>query len=427
MIFFRRLLYEQRGRRKNGRQKVEMNCSIREHKLDTTKPPFAMPNDELNMPDLALAIDGAAPVFPGGPPHWPVHDPEILAALEAAHADGSWGKYDGRHNTALIDALCKLHQIPLALPCCSGTFAVELALRALRISAADEVILAAYDFSGNFRCIEAVGAKPVLVDIDPETWCLDADQIETAAGPKTRAIIVSHLHGGLARMDQICEVAQRHGMYVIEDACQAPGAVVQGKLAGTWGDVGVLSFGGSKLLTAGRGGAILTRHDDVYQRAKLFCEQGNNAFPLSELQAAVLLPQLNKLDSRNARRRAAVAMLLESLGELPGLDPVLISPALGEPSFYKVAWRYDEDKFGRRSREVFVNAVRCEGIAIDAGFRGFMRRGSQRCRRTGDCTHSRRGAQSTVLLHHPILLQDDDSIDQVARAIRKVARAFQAV
>ena len=374
-----------------------------------------------------LAIDGGEPVLPAGPPQWPVQDAGILTALEAAHADGSWGKYEGRHNTALIEALCELHQVPFGMPCCSGTFAVELALRALRISANDEVILAAYDFGGNFRCIEAVGAMPVLVDIDPQTWSLDADQVERAIGRKTRGIIVSHLHGGLANMDQICEVAARHHVHVIEDACQSPGATVQGKVAGTWGDVGVLSFGGSKLLTAGRGGAMLTRHEDVYQRAKIFCEQGNNAFPLSEIQAAVLLPQLKKLDSRNERRRGAVGTLLESLREIPGLNPVLISSTLGEPSFYKVAWLYEEEKFGQRSREDFINAVQCEGVAVDAGFRGFTRRGSQRCRRIGECEHSRRAAKSTVLLHHPILLQDDDSIDNVAQAIRKVARAFQSV
>ena len=115
------------------------------------------------------------------------------------------------------------------------------------------MILAAYDFPGNFRSVEAVGARPVLVDIDPRTWCLDSGRIAAAVSPATRAVIVSHLHGGLADMAQICEIASAHHLSVIEDACQAAGAQVQGRPAGAWGDAAVLSFGGSKLLTAGRG------------------------------------------------------------------------------------------------------------------------------------------------------------------------------
>src|SRR5207248_10385195 len=98
-----------------------------------------------------------------------------------------------------------------------------------------------------------------------------------------------------------------------EDAAQAPGSRVQGRMAGTWGDVGTLSFGGSKLLTAGRGGAILTRHADVAQRLRLTLQRGNQVCPLSVLQAAVLLPQLAKLADRNARRADAVGLLKQSL------------------------------------------------------------------------------------------------------------------
>src|SRR5205085_10640127 len=117
-----------------------------------------------------------------------------------------------------------------------------------------------YDFAGNFRAVDAVGARPVLVDIDSSTWCLDAQQVASAASDRVRAVIVSHLHGGLADMPAICEVAKAHGWSVVEDACQATAAQVHGRISGTWGDVGVLSFGGSKLLTAGRGGAVLTQH-----------------------------------------------------------------------------------------------------------------------------------------------------------------------
>src|SRR5204862_924383 len=135
----------------------------------------------------------------------------------------------------------------------------------------------------------------VLVDVQPGTACLDGEQLADACHERTRAVIVSHLHGELAPMADIRAFADCSGLLLIEDACQAPGAMIEGRPAGTWGDVGVLSFGGSKLLSAGRGGALLTRSAEFIQRAKVYCEQGNHAFPLSELQAAVLIPQLAKL------------------------------------------------------------------------------------------------------------------------------------
>src|SRR5205823_4882353 len=105
---------------------------------------------------------------------------------------------------------------------------------------------------------------------------------------------------------------------VIEDAAQAPGALVQGRKAGTWGDVGVLSFGGSKLLTAGRGGAILSSCADIVQRIRAWTFRGNHINPLSELQAAVLLPQLDKLDERNQQRWQSVQLLRNYLTDVPG-------------------------------------------------------------------------------------------------------------
>src|SRR5690606_8468971 len=138
-----------------------------------------------------------------------------------------------------------------------------LALRGLKIGPGDEVLLAGYDFAGNFRAIEAVGARPALIDINPATWCLDVDLLESAIGPETRAVIASHLHGGLVPMRRLMQLASARGIAVVEDACQAPGAIIDGRRAGTWGDAGVLSFGGSKLLTAGRGGAVLTQSAEV--------------------------------------------------------------------------------------------------------------------------------------------------------------------
>jgi len=377
--------------------------------------------------DFRLAIHGGTAVFGGGPPIWPEPDGAVLAALQAAWADGSWGRYDGPHGRTLAQRLAAMHGVSHAWCCCSGTAAVELALRGLQVSAGDEVILAGYDFPGNFRAIEAVGALPVMVDIVRRTWCLDAGQLDAAWGPRVRAIIVSHLHGGLAAMPHIRAWADRRNVAVVEDACQAPGATVRGRPAGTWGDVGVLSFGGSKLLSAGRGGALLTSRADVLQRIKIYSDRGNQAYPLSELQAAVLLPQLERLAERNHRRLVNATRLVDRCGELSGsgLEPVTWDSTTSEPSFYKLAWLLAGER-AAASRDWFLAAVRAEGVALDEGFRSFAMRSNRRCRKIGDLPNSREAGRATVLLHHPILLAAPSAIERVARAIEKVVKAHVA-
>lgn len=363
--------------------------------------------------------------FPDGPPTWPIADDDVAAALESAYADGSWGKYNGPHGVELAEKLAEFHGVGHVQLCSSGTIAVELALRGLRIGAGDEVILAGYDFSGNFRCIEAVGATPVLADIDASTWCLDVEQVKQAVSDKTRAVIISHLHGGLADMKQIREVVDHFGVALIEDACQSPGAETGGHTAGTWGDVGVLSFGGSKLLTAGRGGAVLTHSAEIAQRIKVHCEQGNNAFPLSELQAAVLIPQLAKLATRNRQRATSVKRLLASLNAQEMLRPVALENSENMHVFYKLAWLWNPLGRTHSSREQFLQAIRAKGVAVDAGFRGFTRRSAKRCRKTSPLRHSEQAAEQTVVLHHPILLESADTIERLADAIAQVVSQLE--
>jgi dTDP-4-amino-4,6-dideoxygalactose transaminase len=349
---------------------------------------------------------------------WPIEDDDVRAALLAAYADGSWGRYHGPNSERLVAALADFHNVPHVTLCSSGTIAVELALRGVKVGAGDEVILAAYDFPGNFRAVEAIGARPVLVDIDPATWCLDAAELDTAVGERTRAIIVSHLHGGLAQIERVARFARQHGLAVVEDACQSPGAWIGGRRSGAWGDAGVLSFGGSKLLTAGRGGAVLTRQREVHQRIKVFADRGNDAFPLSELQAAVLVPQLSKLDERNERRRENVARLSAQLADLDELGPVRIPAPPDAASYYKLAWRIEPPE-GSSRRDELIAAFRREGVPIDSGFRGFADRSDRRCRRVGALDHARSAARDTVLLHHPVLLSPPEAIDRLADRMRR--------
>lgn len=360
---------------------------------------------------------------------WPLSDDDVRDALLACYASGDWGKYDGANCAALTASLQQTFQREHVQLCSSGTIAVELALRGLKVGPGDEVILAGYDFPGNFRAIEAIGARPVLVDVLPNRWTMDPDQIASATSPQTKAILVSHLHGDLAEIETICQIARDRNLKILEDACQVPGAMIASKPVGSFGDASTLSFGGSKLLTAGRGGAVLTSQNEIAQRIKVFSSRGNEAFPLSELQAAVLVPQITKLAERTVVRAQNVARLLERLQEVSQVVPAAASRFASRnvvSAYYKVAWRYltaiDNTQLdcSHPSRDALIGALQAQGIAIDAGFRGFAKRSGNRCRVIGDLTNSLSAAQATLLLHHPILLENAQQVELLADTLRKV-------
>ena len=373
-------------------------------------------------PDEQLAIHGGPRALDGAPPPWPRPDEQVREALQRAWSDGSWGRYHAEHCDRLAETLASMHECEFVTLCSSGTIAVELALRGLKIGPDDEVVIAGYDFPGNFRAIEAIGAQPVVVDLEPGSWRIDTTLLAQAISPKTRAVVVSHLHGDLVDMSKLMDLARNHNLLVVEDACQVPGAAIGGRCAGAWGDVGVLSFGGSKLLTAGRGGAVISSDAEIHQRMRVFANRGNEAFPLSQLQAAVLLPQVKKLSEQNASRRRAVDRLLAQIASVPGLRPLAaIQPGA---VFYKVPWYYVANELGDCPLGDFIAALEAEGVQVGPGFRGFVGRTSRRCRKVGELPHSQRAAESTLLLHHPILLESDARLDALAGALKKVSRAF---
>jgi perosamine synthetase len=374
-----------------------------------------MPSDSLP------ALLGGTPSCPWGPPDWPIQHSAIRDALLSAWQTGVWGKYQGGLVSQLEQRLAQMHTVPHVVTCSSGTCAVELALRALKVGPGHEVVLAGYDYFGNFLSIHAVGAMPVLADVDPDNWNLAPHSFLSAIGPKTRAAIVTHLHGGVVPMREIMDIATAHNIAVIEDAAQMPGAQIQGRPAGTWGDAGILSFGGSKLLTAGRGGALFTKHPNVCQRARLHVTRGGNAiFPLSELQAAVLLPQLDCLPTQNEQRRQSASRLAQRLESMSNLRPFRNKTENAAPGYYKLGLQYDAATTGL-SRELFVAAMHAEGVALDEGFRALhVGRSPSRFRAAGTLHESHRAHANAVVLHHPVLLEPEDRIDQVVSAIHKV-------
>lgn len=215
----------------------------------------------------------------------------------------------------------------------NGTSAIHLALRLLGIGPGDEVIVPALTFVGTVNPVVYVGAKPVVVDVDPETWNIDLGKIEAAVTERTKAIIPVHLYGNPVEMNAVLAVARKYGLHVVEDAAEALGATYQGRHVGTFGDIGVFSFNGNKVITAGGGGMLVTANPDIAARARLLVNQGRVAglfeyehaevgynYRLSNLQAALGLAQLERLSEFLAVKRRNATLYRELLRDLPGFS-----------------------------------------------------------------------------------------------------------
>jgi dTDP-4-amino-4,6-dideoxygalactose transaminase len=217
-----------------------------------------------------------------------------------------------------------------------GTGALHIILRALGIGPGDEVITVSHTFIATAEAIVLAGARPVFVDIDPGTCLMDVGQIEAKITRRTKAILPVHLYGQTVDMDPVLEIASRHGLRVIEDACQAHGAEYKGRRAGSLGDAAAFSFYFSKNLGAyGEGGFITTNDDETARRVRMIRDHGSerrychdlvgwNA-RLDELQAVVLRAKLPHLDAWNEARRAHAARYDELLKDTPVVTPT-VSP-----------------------------------------------------------------------------------------------------
>jgi dTDP-4-amino-4,6-dideoxygalactose transaminase len=259
---------------------------------------------------------------------------ELGEALEAACLDalrrGDYilGEAVGRFEQEFADYCGVAHAVGVD----SGTSALELALRANGIGPGDEVITAANTFVATAFAISHCGARPVLVDVDPATYTLDPELLSAAVTHRTRAIVPVHLYGQLADVDAIGAVATQHGLAVIEDACQAHGALDRGRPAGSFGHAAAFSFYPAKNLGAqGDGGIVVTNSDEIARRLRLLRNYGEVHKYRSELvgynrridtlQAAMLLVKLPHLDRWNASRRDHAAAYDVALSGLPLARP----------------------------------------------------------------------------------------------------------
>ncbi len=321
-----------------------------------------------------LAIDGGTPArakpFPtrargfGGA--------EMAQLAQVIHS-GNLFRVGGKKTTALEEKFAGLLGVKHALAVTSGTAAIHTAVGAINPDPGDEIITTPLTDMGTIIGILYQNALPIFADVEAGGYHLDPDSVREQITPRTKAIIVVHLWGMAAQMDEFLAIGEQHGIAIIEDCAQAYLTSYRGRLAGTMGEMACFSMQQSKHITCGDGGLVVTNREDLAERARLFADKGWNRtgedrghvflgmnYRISELQSAVALAQLGKVERLVARRRALGDRLTKAISGIPGLYPPRDSVSSGNTYwFYPV--RVVEEEFGM-SRERFTAALYAEGV-----------------------------------------------------------------
>lgn len=338
--------------------------------------------------------------------------------------------YVGEQSQMLAHELASIANASECLLTSSGTVAVEIGLRALGIGTGDEVVLSAYDYPGNFWAIERVGARPVLVDVEPKSWRVSLEQVEAAcASASCRCVIVSHLHGQLQDIRSLRSICDRSGKVLIEDCCQAIGAQLAGVPLGKLGDLATFSFGGGKLISAGRGGCLVTSDAALAQKAKLAAGAGSGPSTMSELQSGVVLAQLPFLTRLNAQCRNYFAEVHRCLTADRRSDQFHLpcESDLATASFYQAGWLLDDGDWNvdrgtalssnERYAEHGINRLKSARIPAGMGFPGFHRRSTRRCASPFGLVNTPRVVSQTMTIHHRVVLDEQFTPQELAASM----------
>ena len=276
----------------------------------------------------------------------PLLDEEALSNLQEAARTG-WISSEGRFIAEFERRWAEYCGVSHGIAVCNGTVALELAMAALALPAGSEVILPSFTIISCAAAVLRTGCRPVLVDCEPDTWCLDVAEVRRKITDKTRAIMPVHMYGHMADMTPLIELQREFGLAIIEDAAQAHGAEYHGRRAGGFGTVGCFSFYANKIVTTGEGGMVVTNDSKVAERARslrnlcfrrdqrfLHTELGYN-FRMTNLQAGIGLAQVERIDDHLTRKRRIAARYGEHLREIKGLQlPV------ERPNVKNVYWMY---------------------------------------------------------------------------------------
>lgn len=257
---------------------------------------------------------------------------EVSYATDAAR--NGWGEHCYEYIGKFEDLFKKFTGSRFVIATSSCTGALHMGLSALEIGVGDEVILADTNWIATAAPITYLGAKPVFVDILPDTWCIAPALVEAAITPKTRAIIATHIYGNLCDMDRLLAISERYGIPVIEDAAEAIGSEWKGNHAGTMGRFGIFSFHGTKTITTGEGGMFVTDDEKLFKTMLTLSNHGRVSgqckqfwpdmvgfkYKISNIQAAIGCGQMERIDELVARKKEIFKYYADRLKSLPGIS-----------------------------------------------------------------------------------------------------------
>jgi perosamine synthetase len=330
-----------------------------------------------------LAVSGGTPVRTKGWQAWPIWDQSAEADILAVLRSGNWYRGQGTRVTEFEKRYAELIGARRCLATASGTTALVTALHVLGVEAGDEVIVSPYTFVATYNVVFMAKALPVFADTDPETFTINPAGIEERITERTRAILPVHILGLPAEMAAIMAIAKKHGLVVVEDACQAWLAEYQDKKCGTIGDLGCFSFQNSKHLPAGEGGAVASNNEGLVDRCHAFhnCGRafgsfqppGNNAvrgsnFRMQEFQAVILMSQMKRLKKDTELRQQNAEYLSSRLRNIAGILPYKLTPGATKAAFHLYPFRYKKEFFNEAPREKFLEALKAEGIPCSGGY-----------------------------------------------------------
>jgi len=385
-----------------------------------------------------LALHGGRPVRDNPYPPWPVSGAREEELLRQVLFSEQWGGYHPIVGE-FENLFAHLHDATHGVAVANGSVAIEVALEAMGIGPGHEVIVPAHSFIATAMAVSRVGAKPVFVDIERETFNIDPGAIEAAMGPSVKAVIAVHFGGLMVNMDQLAKTLDKTGIELIEDAAHAHGAEWMGQRAGGIGRVGTFSFQNSKVMTAGEGGIVITSDDALAARMRSLINcgrrEGHGWFEhfevatnlrLTGFQAAVLTAQLERLSDQIRVRKQNRAVLQENL-KTPGVHLQALPDGASVHTHYILTGWVDEDKLGA-SRHELVEALNAEGVPIRPFYPHPLYANpvykTAPCRRT-DCPVAEQAVKDSFWLPQRVLMGSEDDTLDIVRAIEKVYEAYK--
>ncbi len=325
-----------------------------------------------------LALTGGRPAVSVKAPDWPVSGELEVAWMEGVVRSGKWS-WAGPHEQAFCREYAAFIGSKHCMLLANGTVTLQCALQAVGVKPGDEVIVPGLTWVATAQAAMDIGANVVLVDVDPETYCLDPKEVEKAITARTKAIIPVHLYGCMADMDALTDIARRHNLKIVEDVAHQQGSRWRNKGAGSIGDAGSYSFQQSKVLTCGEGGAITCDDEEVFKTAYALKHVGwlpdlatpgnhyGHNYRITEMQAVLLRGGLSRLAEQTMTREESVAFLSEELTRIGGpLRAATRDPRVTRQAYYAMTLHYDAKKAGGMPRSQYLAALGAEG----AGFGG---------------------------------------------------------